>query len=450
MSALARWFLLQGCRVGGYDRTETTLTRELAALGVSVHYQDDWALVPSEFHNPETTRVVYTPAVPASHQELQRFRQMGFAVLKRSEVLGMLTEGQFTVAVAGTHGKTTTSAMVSHLLTVAGLNCRGFLGGIAANYRSNLVVAEGLPEETVFVVEADEYDRSFLRLYPDLAVVTAIEPDHLDIYGSEDAVDTAFSAFVGQVKRQVFVHGASARPKLGNAARTAAVQTYGNPHGAIRAINIRHVGLDTHFDLLQELESGDYAVLKDLVLPMPGLHNVENMTAAIAITLKMGVKPELIRQAVGSFKGVARRFEVVLGGPEQVFIDDYAHHPTEIRACLGTLKKMFPDKPLTVLFQPHLFSRTRDFAGEFAESLSLADQVWLMDIYPARELPIPGVSSQMLLNLLTAPNKCLVPREAVCDMVRLHKPVLLATVGAGDIDTLVPEIQQTLATLTWN
>lgn len=431
MSALARYFNARGVNVSGYDRTETVLTKQLASEGIAIHYEDHTGLI-----DKEAELVVYTPAIPKDHQELNYLLQHAYTVVKRSDVLGMITNSSFNICVAGTHGKTTTSTMIAHILRDSGYGCNAFLGGIAANYNSNF----WSHERNVCVVEADEYDRSFLKLSPDVAIVTAMDPDHLDIYGTAENVEQAFIDFSARVKGGGLLLSKYGL-KRGGELKAGNHTTY----------HLQEAAADVHAADIR-VNSGSYTfnvvakgwTLTDVVLNMGGMHNIENMVAAITVAKHLGIDDEKIRSAVGSFKGVKRRFEFIVKKDDRVFIDDYAHHPDELRALITGAKKMFTGKKCTVIFQPHLFTRTRDFADGFAESLDLADELVLLPIYPARELPIAGVTSQMILDRMKNTNRQLIEKERLAEWVKANKTELLITAGAGDIDTLVEPIKNSL------
>ncbi|MGF2413633.1 UDP-N-acetylmuramate--L-alanine ligase [Ferruginibacter sp.] len=431
MSALARYFRSKQVEVSGYDKTETVLTKQLAAEGIKVHYEDNTELI-----DKAAQLIVYTPAVPKDHQELNYYKQNNYTVVKRSDVLGAITNSSFNICVAGTHGKTTTSTMVAHILQHSGFGCNAFLGGIAVNYNSNFWASE----KNVCVVEADEYDRSFLKLSPDVAIITAMDPDHLDIYGTAENVEQAFIDFSARVK-----DGGLLLSKFG-LKRGSELQASGhfsyhlnNESADVYAANIKMNNGSYQFDVITK----DW-ILNDVVLNMGGMHNIENMIAAIAVAQNLKIADEKIKAAVSSFKGVKRRFEYIVKNEAQVFIDDYAHHPDELIALLTGAKKLFPDKKCTIIFQPHLFSRTKDFADGFAESLSLADEIILLPIYPARELPMEGVTSQMIINKMTIANKKVLSKIEILDWIENNKTELLITAGAGDIDTLVEPIKKIL------
>ena len=500
MSALARWFRANGHAVSGYDKTPTPLTEALEAEGIAVHYEDDVANIPPQVReNRDETLVVLTPAIPKDHREWAWLREQGYDIRKRSQVLGVLTQGRPTIAVAGTHGKTTTSSMVAHLLHHAGVPCAAFLGGISVNLGSNLLlppavvprVAEGLveplslsdnanvepfnesgrtteksrpttpnatpdatPAEVPVVVEADEYDRSFLTLFPDVAIVTSTDADHLDIYGDKDALVESFRQFVGQIKLGgTLIINHTADPSVAQAAPAGVgVIRYGlTPEQGpeLYASDITAHGHQFRFTM-----HGPQGTVPGLELAVPGYHNVENMLAAACVAQLRGLSAGQLQAAVAAYRGVKRRFEFILtaGTPQEphVYVDDYAHHPREIEAFLRSLRALYPGRRLRVVFQPHLFSRTRDFAPGFAESLSLADEVVLLDIYPARELPMPGVTSELILSQITAPRKSLQTKEEILQNAQTDTNFdVLATVGAGDIDQLVPRLKNIL-NIRWN
>ncbi len=440
MSALARWFKANGFQVAGYDKTLTTLVQTLIGEGISVNFEDDKNSIPSEFIiDPEQTLVIYTPAVPVHHQQMAYFRQENFMILKRSQVLGILTKNLRTVGVAGTHGKTTTSSLVAHILRDAGVNSTAFLGGITQNYETNLLLnapTENL-EEVVCVVEADEFDRSFLTLYPEIAIVTSTDADHLDIYGKHEAVLDSFREYVSQVDEDgaLFM-----REGLTLASATKAkVFTYSLNTGDYHAANIRIENARFVFDMIYP-----HGAIADVAMRIPGYHNIENSIAASAVALYLGVVPEKIKSALESYRGVKRRFEYQVEGEAKVYIDDYAHHPTEIEAFLSSVRALYPGRHVTAIFQPHLFTRTRDFAEGFSESLSIADRLLLLEIYPARELPIEGVTSDMLLDKVTISDKHLVPKDGLVEYLKNLDLDVVVTIGAGDIDTLVLPIKNLL------
>jgi UDP-N-acetylmuramate--alanine ligase len=437
MSALARYFKAKGSEVCGYDRTETALTRNLEAEGIAVHYTDDVNAIPLSYKViKDRVLVVYTPAVPASHSELQWFRNRNYTMMKRSEVLGLISRSKKTVAVAGTHGKTSISTMTAHLLTATGAGCDAFLGGISKNYNSNLLLAAG---SRYVVAEADEYDRSFLRLHPYIAVVTAMDADHLDIYGTHEALKEAFAQFVSQITpggMLIIKHGLTL-PVPGDV-RMFTYSLY-NCDADFHAENIRMDGDRYLFSLRTP-----YGMLENIHIGVPGLVNVENSIAAIAASCLAGADAEKIKAGMASFEGVQRRFDYRVRTGEAVYIDDYAHHPEELRFTIESVRSLYPGKRITGIFQPHLYSRTRDFADEFAQSLSLLDSLILLDIYPAREEPVEGVTSKMIFDKVTIDDKCLCTKGEVINILSNRQPGVLLTLGAGDIDSLVEPIEEML------
>ena len=441
MSALARWFKANGFQVAGYDKTSTVLVKTLAEEGIEVNFEDEVSAIPEEFtKDPDHTLIIYTPAVPVQHKQMLFFRDHNFLILKRSQVLGMLTKNLRTVGVAGTHGKTTTSSLVAHILCHAEVNSTAFLGGITQNYGTNLILnkpTENL-EEVICVVEADEFDRSFLTLFPEIGIVTSTDADHLDIYGKHEAVLDSFKEYVGQIDDDgaLFM-----RSGLDLASSTKAkVFTYALSEGDYHAENIRIVNARFVFDII--FPEGR---IEDVAMVIPGYHNIENAIAASAVALYLGVSTQKIKEALESYRGVKRRFEYQVESESKVFIDDYAHHPTEIEAFLSSVRALYPGKHVTAIFQPHLFSRTRDFADGFAESLSLADRLLLLEIYPAREQPMEGVNSAMLLDKVSISDKRIVSKEELLELLLHLNTQVVVTIGAGDIDTLVSPIRDLLA-----
>lgn len=435
MSAIARYYHAKGFKVGGYDKTPSPLTHELEAEGIEVHYEDNTAFVPKD---TDSTLVVYTPAIPKDMGELVYVQENGYRVIKRSRMLGEIAAGQRCMAVAGTHGKTTTSTLVSHIFTSSGEGCSAFLGGISKNYGSNLLISQN----DVVVAEADEFDRSFLQLFPEISVITSMDADHLDIYGDESHIREAFKAFASQVSGTVIVkHGLD----ITSEDTKAEIKTYSynNPDADFYAEITDGDGNGfSHFDL--HYPGG---VIRDCVVGIPGWVNIENAVGAAAIGLTYGLDPEKIRAALASFAGVKRRFDIQLKSERCVYIDDYAHHPREIEASLTSIRGNFPDYRLTGIFQPHLYTRTRDFADGFAESLSKADRVILLDIYPAREEPIPGVTSQIIFDNITSPEKVLLKKEELMDYLEGLAPGdrdVFMTIGAGDIDRFTGRIRELL------
>ena len=430
MSGLARYFKKRGCDVFGYDKTQTALTSILIEEGIQISFTDELVEIPAVFNLPDIhTLIIYTPAIPRDSTILNFFLDADFSLKKRSEVLGIISKGMFTIAVAGTHGKTTTSSIVAHILKDSGYDCTAFLGGIASNYNSNFL----LGNTNTLVVEADEYDRSFLTLHPDIAVITSMDADHLDIYGDKNQLTQSFQLFASQLKKGgklIYRKGL----ELENGICYAA-----NENAEVQAFNIKIMDGDFWFDF----KNGSIAI-DDIQFGLPGLHNIENAVAALEVSLILGISVEKIKSALANFKGVKRRFEYVVKNEKHVYIDDYAHHPEELRACIQAVKSLYPDKKLTVIFQPHLFSRTRDFADGFAEVLSSADQLILLDIYPARELPIEGVTSAMILEKIIGVDKKICGKQEAIDLIRNEKPELLLTVGAGDIDTVIKSLKNIL------
>ena len=438
MSALARYFNSIGVPVSGYDKTETTLCKQLSAEGISIHYEDNIELI-----DKHAQLVIYTPAVPKDHNELNYYLQNGFTVTKRSDVLGAITATGFNICVAGTHGKTTTSAMVAHILRHSGYGCNAFLGGIAVNYNSNFWSSE----QNVFVAEADEYDRSFLKLSPDVAIISSMDPDHLDIYGTAANMEQAFIDFSARIKPGGLLISKYGLTR-GNDLIAASYLTYDvqNEMADVYATNIRISNGSYVFDI--QIKD---RLIKEVVLNMGGMHNIENATAAIATAVHLEISDEKIKVAVADFKGVKRRFEYIIKNEKIVMIDDYAHHPEELRALISSTKKLFSSKKCIVVFQPHLFSRTKDLADGFAEVLDLADEVILLPIYPARELPIDGVSSEMVLERMHSENKVVLSKENLLKHIQQevaanveegYNGTVFITAGAGDIDTLVEPLKK--------
>ncbi len=440
MSAIARWFNVNGFEVAGYDKTETKLTQALENEGINIHFEDDIQKIPPHFlENPSQTLVVLTPAIPKNHTEWNHLIAQGFTILKRSEVLGLLTSRMFTIGVAGTHGKTTTSSMIAHVLKASGKNVTAFLGGITQNYQSNFLLNDQTDklEEVICVVEADEFDRSFLTLFPDIAVVTSTDADHLDIYGQHSQLLESFEMYVSQIKP----NGVFFKRQGINIGQSLSIKTldYAFESGDYHTQNFRIENATFVFDIVYPK-----GILKDVVLQMPGFHNAENALAAFACALAVGVLPQDIKTALGSYKGVKRRFEYHLKSDKYTQIDDYAHHPTEISAFLTSVRALYPNRHITAIFQPHLFTRTRDFQEGFSESLSLADRLILMDIYPARELPIEGISSEIILKDVNISDKTICPAPDVLALLAGLDLDIVCTIGAGDIDQLVGPITELL------
>ncbi len=440
MSALARWFMKKGLFVAGYDKTSTVLTKELEKEGMVVHYDDDVKFIPQQvISKKDRTLVIFTPAIPKDHKEHAYLKEKGYAIMKRSEVLGLISKDYTTVAVAGTHGKTTTSSMVAHILKTANKSMVGFLGGITTNYNSNLIMNGEVTKDTIAVAEADEFDRSFLRLFPQIAIVTSADADHLDIYGDHNSVITSFKDFIKQINKggHLIIHESIA-DLLASDISHVTKHIYSMSRGQFFAGNIKAKSGFFEFDL------HGFGKVEHVRLGVPGFHNIENAIAASVAATHCGVDLPTIKKALESFAGVKRRFEFVMKGKRVIFVDDYAHHPAEIEAFLKSMKSMYGSKKLTVIFQPHLYSRTRDFAEGFSKSLSIADQLVLMDIYPARELPIPGVDSDMIFKDVTSPVKVRASKADLLDKLETMDIEVLATVGAGDIDTFIQPIQKML------
>lgn len=439
MAALERYYLSKGCKVAGYDRTPSDLTRQLEKEGVAITYDDSVDAIPRDFMDaPQEVLVVYTPALPDNHPQLQYFRSQGYEVAKRAAVLGKITRASRGICFAGTHGKTTTSSMAAHILNSCPVGCNAFLGGILRNYNSNLLLSTTSPYS---VIEADEYDRSFHHLSPYIAVITATDPDHLDIYGTEEAYLESFAHFTELIHPDGFlvVHeGLKLHPRPPKGVK---VYTYNKESGDFHAANIRRKDGTILFDFV----TPDGAVIPDIELGVPVEINIENAVAALAACYLTGdMVPDDARRAVASFMGPKRRFEFWFKAPGKAIIDDYAHHPDELKASIKSVKALYPDKKITVAFQPHLYSRTRDFAPEFAQALSLADEVILLDIYPARELPIPGVTSEIIFNRITSPSKTLIRKEDLIKTIKNSNFEILLTVGAGDICNYLPELGKTV------
>ena len=432
MSAIARYYKFKGCNVSGYDKTESELTEELIAEGIGVHYEDNTDFIPKDVEN---TLVVYTPAIPHDLKELVYVQEHGYTLLKRSKTLGEIAKGQRCLAVAGTHGKTTTSTLLAHIFTDSKVGCSAFLGGISKNYDTNLLVSHN----PTIVAEADEFDRSFLQLFPEIAVITAMDADHLDIYGDLKHVHEAFQAFAGQVSGTVITKlGLDITP---NHTKARIMRySYNDPRADFYADNLRKDECG-YFTFNLKYPDG---VIKDCRVGVPGWVNVENAVAASAIALVYGIDPEAIRHALGTFLGVKRRFDIHVNRPGCAYIDDYAHHPNEISTAISSMRDIFPGRRLTAIFQPHLYTRTRDFTDEFAKALSAVDKLILLDIYPAREEPIPGVSSRLIFDKVTAPEKVLLKKEMLMKYLEDEKIDTLITFGAGNIDRFIPQITDML------
>lgn len=437
MSALVRYFLSKDIKVGGYDRTSSELTEKLIEEGACIHFKDDIKLIPSEFLQKESTLIIYTPAIPESHSELTFFRNNGFEIQKRSQVLGMLTQSGKGLCVAGTHGKTTTSTMAAHLLHQSTIGCNAFLGGISKNYGTNLLLSD---KSEYIVIEADEFDRSFHWLTPYATVITATDADHLDIYGTKEAYLESFSHYTSLIKPNgalIMREGIELSPQLQKGVNC---YTYSIDSGDFHAENIRIGNGNIIFDYISPLGN-----INDIQLGVPIYINIENGIAAMALAQISGVNADEIKAGMASFRGVDRRFDFKIKNERIVYLSDYAHHPEEIKQSILSMRALYKGKKLTGVFQPHLYTRTRDFYKEFADSLSLLDEVILTEIYPARELPIPGISSQLIYDQLqVGVEKCICKKEDLLNLLKDKDIEVLMTLGAGDIDNYVPQICELL------
>ncbi len=437
MSALARYFNSRGYKVAGYDRTETKLTRNLNNEGIAVIYEDCEKTIPTEFFSPKHTLVVITPAIPITHNQLVFFKSKGYTIVKRSELLGMITEEKNAICVSGTHGKTTTSTMIAHLLHQSSVECSAFLGGISQNYGTNYLTSNS---SSYVVIEADEYDRSFHHLKPYMAVITSIEPDHLDIYGDYQSVLDSFAYFSSLIRSDGILL-INSKVKLNpRVVKGVKKYTYGiDENSDFYAKNIRTFSNKIIFDFVSPTET-----IHDIKLNIPIKINVENSVAAIAMAWLNGVEKDEIRTGMSTFSGIYRRFNFLLQNDNITFIDDYAHHPAELDAGISSLKELYPNRKITGIFQPHLYSRTLDFANEFAKSLSELDELILLDIYPAREQPIEGVTSEMILNKVKIEEKVVTTKEKLLDVLDKRDFEVVVTFGAGDIEMIVPKIKEYL------
>lgn len=439
MSALARYFEAKGKHVAGYDKTPSDLTAALINEGIRIHYMDDVALIPADCKQVDSTLVVYTPAIPETHAELNYFRENGFTLMKRAQVLGEITRSERGLCVAGTHGKTTTSSMLAHLLKQSHVDCNAFLGGILKNYNSNLMLSD---KSDLAVIEADEFDRSFHWLNPYMAVITAVDPDHLDIYGTPEAYRESFEHFTSLIRPDgclVMKKGLQLQPRLPKGAK---LYTYSATEEADFFVrNIRIGNGDIVFDFVTPT-----GCIEDVKLGVPVKVNIENGVAAMALAQLNGVTDEEIKRGMASFAGPVRRFDFHLKRNDIVLLDDYAHHPAELKASIQSVKELYPDKKITGIFQPHLYTRTRDFAADFAASLSLLDELILLDIYPAREEPIPGVTSQLIFDQVTLKKKRMIKKEELLDLVKKEAAdfQVVLMLGAGNIDRLVEPVKQIL------
>lgn len=445
MSALARYFIASGKEVCGYDKTPTKLTDELIAEGMKIHFEDNISCIPENFKSAiddlqSEILIVYTPAIPKEHAEFVFFKSNAYILKKRAEVLGLITAHSKSIAVAGTHGKTTTSSLIAHILKFCNVDCSAFLGGITKNYHTNLLLSKHLSHNSapLVVVEADEYDRSFLTLFPDIAVITSLDADHLDIYGDKKYMEESYSLFSRQVTPPgTLIIKKSIEPIL-NHQRNALTYSL-NPGADFFAKNLQIKNGQYVYDVVSPIEN-----LTGVTLGLPGSHNVENSIAAIAVAQQFNIPGDLLKSALSSFMGVNRRFDYQIKSENLVFIDDYAHHPEELKACINSVRELYPDKKITGIFQPHLFSRTRDFADEFALSLALLDELILLEIYPARELPIEGINSAMLLDKVNMKNKMICSKANLVNEIGKRKPEVLLTLGAGDIDMFVEPLKNKL------
>lgn len=436
MSNLARYFMSKGKKVAGYDRIETPLTKELVKEGAEIHYSDSVSLIPEYCKDKDTTLVVYTPAVPSEKEEVIYFHEQNFTIQKRAQVLGTITKSSKALCCAGTHGKTTTSSMLAHILKQSHLDCNAFLGGILKNYSSNLMLSD---KSEFTVIEADEYDRSFHWLHPYMALITSVDPDHLDIYGTEEEYLKSFEKFTTLIQQGgalVMKHNIKLSPKVGEGVK---VYTYSEDKGDFHAKNIKIGNGEIRFDFVTPKE-----VIDNIQLGVPVRINIENSIGAMALAWLNGATPDELRHAMLTFQGAKRRFDFILKTDKIVMIDDYAHHPQELAASITSVKELYPDRKVTGVFQPHLYSRTKDFADEFAKSLSLLDELILLDIYPAREKPIEGVTSKIIFDKVTCPKTLCNKQELLPLLENKNDIEVLLTVGAGDIDQLLEAIKEVL------
>lgn len=449
MSALARWFNAKSTKVSGYDLTATPLTKQLCDEGILIHFEDNIEKIPDFItDSKKSSLIVYTPAVPSEHKELNFFKDNGFKVMKRSEVLGLITKNMFTIAVAGTHGKTTISSMIAHILNYAGLNCTALIGGISINFHSNILINNNPKSPNIIVVEADEYDRSFLTLQPDIAVISSIDADHLDVYGNVEKLKQSFCDFINQIKpkgRLIIKKDI----ELDFTNKNISIEKYSTIQNFPKTSRFRKIGFIANnirianSTFIFDVESPQIKI-DNIKFTVPGYHNVENALAAICVAIELGVDIKLITKALEEYKGVTRRFEYIIKSKKIIFIDDYAHHPSEITAFINSVRAIHKNKELTVIFQPHLYSRTKAFARGFSNSLSKADKIILMDIYPARETPIKGVSSEIIFKNLNINDKILCNKDNLLEIVTQLKTDILVTLGAGDIDKFIEPIKEIL------
>jgi len=439
MSALAKYFRHNSKKVAGYDRTPSNITKDLESRGISIHYEDSVAEIPETFLDKNNTIVIYTPAIPPDHGELNYFLKNDFKVFKRSEILGAITEQYDSICIAGTHGKTTVTTMITWLLYKANFPCISFMGGISKNFNDNFLFHE---KPQYVIAEADEFDRSFLKLHPNIAVITSVDSDHLDVYKNYTAIKESFNSFVKLLPDNgKLIIKYDAQHILNHNSNNFSVSTYSleNKNSDYYAKNIKKIDDYYTFDVVTP-----NTIIKNLTLSHPGLLNIENAVAAIAVASQLGLNEKEIKEYIKDFKGNQRRFDIIFKSNEIIYIDDYAHHPRELESFINSVKNLYPGKKITGIFQPHLYSRTRDFANEFAESLSILDNLILLDIYPAREEPIPGVTSQIILDKVKIQEKILINKNELLDYLKNIKTDILLTMGAGDISNFVKPIQQLL------
>ena len=433
MSALARYFVSQGKQVAGYDRVSTALTDKLSLEGISVGFEDGAELIPEGFQNPDRTLIVYTPAVPKDHQQLAYFRKRGFRVIKRSAALGEIFNSGRGVGVAGTHGKTSISTMLAHIVHKSNLGCNAFLGGISKNTGSNFLLD---PASNLVIAEADEFDRSFLALFPEIALISSMDADHLDIYHNEENLRLGFESYISQIgEKGKLIHKLGLTPAIPDHVETF-TYSLDDPRSDYHAFDMFPMGLGTRFSMITPT-----GIIPNLPLALPGRINVENAVGAVAVANQLGLSPDTIATNLLDYQGVERRFDVQVNTEKRIYIDDYAHHPEEIKAFLSSVRQLFPGRRLTGIFQPHLFSRTKDFAEQFAKSLELLDVLILMEIYPAREEPLPGVSAALIFDQVEMNEKYLVSKEQVMKVLMEQEPGLLVSMGAGDINQFVAPLK---------
>ena len=433
MSALARYFVSQGKQVAGYDRVSTALTDKLSLEGISVGFEDGAELIPEGFQNPDRTLIVYTPAVPKDHQQLAYFRKRGFRVIKRSAALGEIFNSGRGVGVAGTHGKTSISTMLAHIVHKSNLGCNAFLGGISKNTGSNFLLD---PASNLVIAEADEFDRSFLALFPEIALISSMDADHLDIYHNEENLRVGFESYISQIgEKGKLIYKLGLTPAIPDHVETF-TYSLDDPRSDYHAFDMFPMGLGTRFSMITPT-----GIIPNLPLALPGRINVENAVGAVAVANQLGLSPDTIATNLLDYQGVERRFDVQVNTEKRIYIDDYAHHPEEIKAFLSSVRQLFPGRKLTGIFQPHLFSRTKDFAEQFAKSLELLDVLILMEIYPAREEPLPGVSAALIFDQVEMNEKYLVSKEQVMKVLMEQEPGLLVSMGAGDINQFVSPLK---------